>query len=90
MEVWRGGISTRYIKEELSADPTVASGGAHDNDRRPGMKFRFEMRSKGGGKSKVIVWVTSAAFKQVAAKMMAADPALARKAFLKSMLDAEK
>lgn len=89
MEVWRGGITSRYVAKEKTI-PTASTRGAHDSDLRPGVRFRFRLKSKGLGHTRVNLWVAPTEFKMLAARMMRADPKLAQRAFLEAMLRANQ
>jgi hypothetical protein len=84
MEVWRGGISSRYVDRD-KVSVSLAATGAHSGDTRKGARVRFILRVP-HGKSRVHLWVPPKNFKQLAATMMRADPKAAEQAFLAAML----
>ncbi|MFA6266157.1 MAG: hypothetical protein WC670_10650 [Pseudolabrys sp.] len=86
MEIWRGGVSTRRIKKE-DGYAYVTKGGAHDNDKRPGIYFSFPPPSKGGGTTQARLWVPVDDFKDIAEEMVGAAPEAARIAFLEVLLN---
>jgi hypothetical protein len=77
----------------VSQENTVAEAlakGAHDTDSRAGLRLQFRLRSKGGGRTRVHLWISSKEFGALATKMMRADSGVAQRIFLEAVLSGIK
>lgn len=85
MEIWRGGVTAKRIKQE-DGYAYVGKGGAYKGDNRPGIHFTFPLPSKGGGTTQAKLWISPEEFSEIASEMIAAAPDAARKAMLEALL----
>ena len=79
-EVWRGGVtSDTAVREKTGV--TIKTGYPHTQDSRPGISIEFYLASKGGGITRVDLWIGPAKFAQIAKRMVEINPIIAGAAF---------
>jgi hypothetical protein len=80
VEVWRGGVtSDTAVLEKTSV--SFKAGYPHTQDSRPGISVGFYIASKGGGTTRVDLWIGPAKFAQIAKIMVEVNPIIAGAAF---------
>jgi hypothetical protein len=83
-EVWRGGISSDYVRHEPDPHVIITTGKSRlrypNND---GVQIALRIASKGGGKTRVFLWIDPLEFDSVARAMFEASPLFALATFQK-------
>lgn len=80
-EVWRGGVSIDKITSG-HAGVTLESGGPSISRRNEkGISFSTSIASKGGGSTRVILYIPASAFREIALALVEASPRAAISSF---------
>lgn len=79
-EVWRGGISSRYLVPERSPNVRI---GTHRRGREDidGVEIALQIASKGGGRTRVFLWISPMEFQTLTKAMFEANSLLALASF---------
>lgn len=88
IEVWRKGVTSPYVPTRVrDGVPDIATGhpDRSSSKNRGGITLTGQIPSKGGGTTKVYIWVPPSAYGHLAALMLKGAPEAAEKAFLKYM-----
>jgi len=83
-EIWRGGASTKDIHKEATS-LSVHSMSAIEGDERQGISLTTTIKSKGGGRTQVIVFIPQSAFSDLARAMCASSDKVAARAFAEAI-----
>lgn len=86
-EVWRGGVSVEAITQEKGAEVSIDRGGpTGERFDEDGVHLEFSIPSKGGGHTRIVVFVPSSDFEPLIDAVFRGNRRLAARAATQSML----